>query len=310
MEVDYSRELALFLEKLRFLRGISQEDFTDGIISNRQYQRYVRGESPMPFHLLNEFATKLNLKKEDLILEFQNNSIDETTRVINYFSAVINRQTTDITSLKKNISKDFLVEPENKNLFLFTERMEYFFDTKISSDQLKQDLFKLCDYPNVLNRMPISLNEALILSSILIYTEIANKDIIANKIFEVIENPKLTFSAYQITTFNILTFSLAKYYGRNLDYNKCIEISKIGISFNQRKYSTQNLVQYYYFIALCNFRLNNVTEFELNLFNCYNAIHLSDSEDKKERFIKLIEKEFDINLDFFIVNYIKNKSLV
>lgn len=310
MEVDYSRELALFLEKLRFLRGISQEDFTDGIISNRQYQRYVRGESPMPFHLLNEFATKLNLKKEDLILEFQNNSIDETTRVINYFSAVINRQTTDITSLKKNISKDFLVEPENKNLFLFTERMEYFFDKKISSDQLKQDLFELCDYPNVLNRMPISLNEALILSSILIYTEIANKDIIANKIFEVIENPKLTFSAYQITTFNILTFSLAKYYGRNLDYNKCIEISKIGISFNQRKYSTQNLVQYYYFIALCNFRLNNVTEFELNLFNCYNAIHLSDSEDKKERFIKLIEKEFDINLDLFIVNYIKNKSLV
>ena len=53
---NHSKELALFLEQMRFSRGISQEDFTDGIISNRQYQRYINGSSAMPYHLLDAFC--------------------------------------------------------------------------------------------------------------------------------------------------------------------------------------------------------------------------------------------------------------
>ncbi|VEU82546.1 helix-turn-helix transcriptional regulator [Acholeplasma hippikon] len=308
MVVDYSKELALFLEKLRFLRGISQEDFTDGIISNRQYQRYVRGESPMPFHLINEFAVKLNIKKEDLILEFQNSSIDETTRVINYFSAVLNRDLEKIPVLKKKISREFLIELENKSLFKHAESVEFFFDKKISTDQLRRNLFELCNYPDVLNRVPISLNDALILSSILNYTDTNDKSQIANKILDVIENPKYTFSAYQITTFNILTFNLAKYHGRNKEFEKCIEICKIGISFNQRKESIQNMIQYYYFQALCYKELQNTDMMKYCLFKCYSSINISDSEEKMQFYTKLIETDFNINFDEFIADYIKNKK--
>ena len=91
MLIDSSKELALFLEKMRFLRGISQEDFTEGIISNRQYQRYVRGESPMPYHLIDLFAERLNVKKEALLLEFDNHTLKETLNITNYYSAVFNR---------------------------------------------------------------------------------------------------------------------------------------------------------------------------------------------------------------------------
>src|SRR5690606_39442735 len=90
MPVDSSKELALFLEKMRFLRGVSQEDFTDGIISNRQYQRYVRGESPMPFHLIDLFAERLNVSKDVLLLEFENYTLKVTLNIIIYYFTFVN----------------------------------------------------------------------------------------------------------------------------------------------------------------------------------------------------------------------------
>ena len=85
MAIEYSKDFALLLERLRFERGLSQEDFTDGIISNRQYQRYIKGTSLMPFYLLNDFAKKLGIDKDILIYEFENWRAIENLKINNFF---------------------------------------------------------------------------------------------------------------------------------------------------------------------------------------------------------------------------------
>lgn len=306
--MDYSKELALFLEKIRFQRGISQEDFTDGIISNRQYQRYVRGESPMPFHLLNDFAIKLNLKKEDLIIEFQNRSIDETSRILNYFSSLTIKNHDQIETIKSKISRDFILESDNLKLYDHTVALEKYLKKEISVETLESMLVKICNFPKILETFPISLVDALILSSLLTYTKSKDKELISSKIIDLIKNPNYTFTAYQITVINILIFSLAKFYGINKNFDKCVEICSFGISFNKRKDSTLNLFEYYYFMTLSYFKLENIEKFELYLFKCYNGLNLLLSDSKKSYYKSLIEKDFSINLDEFALKYIKEKA--
>lgn len=306
--MDYSKELALFLEKIRFQRGISQEDFTDGIISNRQYQRYVRGESPMPFHLLNDFAIKLNLKKEDLILEFQNRSINETSKIIKYFSAVTTKNLDQLSQVKDNISRDFIIENENLKLYDHTVLLEAYLFNKISIVELEDKLFKICNYPEILNRVPISLVDAVILSSIVTYTNTNHKELISNKIIELIKNPSYTFTTYQTTIYNILFFSLAKYYGKHKNYKSCVEICSLALSFNQRKESIMNTLEYYYFMTLSYFRLKNMDEFKHSLVKCYHALNIGIPEDKRLYYEELIKKDFNLNLDEFIIDYLNKKA--
>src|SRR5690606_16853010 len=159
MLIDSSKELALFLEKMRFLRGISQEEFTEGIISNRQYQRYVRGESPMPFHLIDQFAERLNVKKELLLLEFENHTLKETLNIINYFQAVASRDIEQINHFKSLIDPEYIIDPDNRKTYQFTVLNEEFLTNKISQDRFKSGLLNLIEYPKILTQSAMSIFE-------------------------------------------------------------------------------------------------------------------------------------------------------
>src|SRR5690606_19520665 len=159
MLIDSSKELALFLEKMRFLRGISQEDFTEGIISNRQYQRYVRGESPMPYHLLDLFAERLNLKKEIMLLEFENYAVKESQTIVDYHNSVMSYDFDKAAQIRKSINYEFIIYSENKQLYLYTKYMEDFATRKISVDRLKTLLFEMIDYPKMLTHSGYSMIE-------------------------------------------------------------------------------------------------------------------------------------------------------
>ncbi len=307
MPVDSSKELALFLEKMRFLRGISQEDFTDGIISNRQYQRYVRGESPMPYHLIDLFAERLNVKKELLLLEFDNHTLKETLNIVNYFSAVVNKDVEQIVELKSKIDPDYIIDPDNRKTYRFTNLLENYNLKKISVDKFKTGISELIDYPKILSQSAMSILEVTVLSRILEIVSPQEQITIAKKIGGFLENPDLVWSGNQIITFNVIIFRLAKFYGVQKDYKNVINYCKLGIKFNTRTKSYNNLDYYYYFLALANFRLNNLEVYKEFLYKCYGALIVNNSPSRLQNFTQVIEKDFNINYKQFIIDYLKDK---
>lgn len=65
------------------------------------------------------------------------------------------------------------------------------------------------------------------------------------------------------------------------------------------------LVDFYYFLSLAYFAIGDTKNYEKSMFNCYNALHLENNPPKIKRFYKLIEDDFNIDFDTFIISYIK-----
>ncbi len=308
MPVDSSKELALFLEKMRFLRGISQEDFTDGIISNRQYQRYVRGESPMPYHLLDLFAERLNVKKEIIMLEFENHTVKEDQTIVDYHNSVMNFDFEKSTQLRKTISNDYIINPDNKKIFEYSYILEQFLSKKTSFEKCKTDLIELVNYPKILNQYAYSMVEIMILSSLLDFVSKDEQVKIATKIGTFLDNPELVWSGNQAITLNLVIFRLAKYYGVNDDHDNVIRYCKLGLKYNKRTFSYKNSEYYYYFLSISYFRTKQLDLFPEALVNCYFAIMIQENAISKiQQFTKYIKDDFNIEFKDFVIDYLKNK---
>lgn len=308
MPIDSSKELALYLEKMRFLKGLSQEEFTDGIISNRQYQRYVRGESPMPYHLLDQFAERLNVKKEVILMEFELHEIKESQQVYDYYNAVINQEFDKAKHFRNNLDEDYFIVPENLFFFKYARLMESYLSKKVPFDFTKAELIKLINYPKVLNQIAFTLNEVIILSTLLDFVDSAEQEKISTKIGSFIQSPSLVWSGDQVISLNIIIFRLAKYYGVHEDYENVIKYCDLGLKINRKIFSYRNCEYYHYFLALSYYRMNNLDKFQESVISCYYYIMVQDNHQfRLEQFSKYMKDDFNIDFNSFVAEHLKNK---
>lgn len=306
MAIEYSKDFALLLERLRFERGLSQEDFTDGIISNRQYQRYIKGTSLMPFYLLNDFAKKLGIDKDILIYEFENWRAIENLKINNFFIAVSHNDVIKVNSLSKELDPKFIIDPQN--LLLYNLSINHFdlYSKKLSTPAFIKNLYDLIDYPKVLDKVALTFNEALVLTTLLTYVKDEESTLISNKLKSFIQNPKLIWTTSSINTFSVIFFSLTKYHGKNQMYNEAIKYADLGIKYCLTYESTVTLDKFYYFKALCHYRLNEIAHYEANLLLIYTTLKTTGENIDSSHLVKVIEKDFSINFKEFIRSYIKN----
>jgi len=308
MPIDSSKELALYLEKMRFLKGLSQEEFTDGIISNRQYQRYVRGESPMPYHLLDQFAERLNVKKEIILIEFESQEIQEAQQVYDYYNVVMSLDFEKTKLLRNNLNEDYFISPDNLFFFKYARLMEFYLSKKSSFEYTKTELIKLINYPKVLNQIAFTLNEIMILSTLIDFVNKEEQEKISTKIGSFLQSPSLVWSGDQTISLNIIIFRLAKYYGVHEDYENVIKYCNLGIKINKRIFSYKNCEYYHYFLALSYYRMNEMDKFEESVVNCYHYIMVQENHQSKLiQFSKYMKDDFNIDFNSFVADYLKNK---
>lgn len=304
---NHSKDLALFLEQLRVSRGISQEDFTDGIISNRQYQRYVNGSSAMPFHLLDDFAERLNTTKDFLLLEFGSYGIKETNNIIDFFNAVNNDDIERAKKISKDIDPKFILDSSNLKFYKFAKYSLDFKVKKISQHSYFTQLIKFIDYPNILNKSALTMVETQVLSKLLDYVSDIEQIRIVNKIKSFIDNPSLIWTGSQIITYNMLMFRMAKYSGIKKDFENVILFCNKAINLNNKSKYFLNLDYYYYFLALAYYQDKKKLLFEENLYKCFTVLELIDSPVKITNYIAMTLKDFGIDLIEFAQNYVGKK---
>lgn len=304
-----SQDLALFLEKIRTFRGISQEDFTESIISNRQYQRYIRGDSPMPFHLLDAFAERLNIKKDLLLLEFDSHTLKETSLVTDYFNAVNNNELTKAKEIKLKLTPQFIIDHSNRIFYEYTELLEKYLEKRIDNNSFLSKLKSLIQYPKVLSQSGLSIFEVIILSNLLDFVNTNEQEVIISKFNGFFQNPDLVWTGNQIVTYNIVLFRLAKYFGINSDYDNVIHFANLGVKLNSKSKYLINLEFYYYFLALSYFKKKNHEKFEFSLFQCKSTLILLNNESKNKMFDDWIKKDFDLDFNEFYINYLSSNVL-
>jgi hypothetical protein len=102
---------------------------------------------------------------------------------------------------------------------------------------------------------------------------------------------------------------MAKMYGTHKDFPQVVKLCDIGIKRGNAVTSIYLFESFFYYKALAHFRLQSYDLFEESLFRCYNVLHLENNKKKIEKFTNLIEKDFHINFDGFVMNYLKKKIM-
>jgi transcriptional regulator with XRE-family HTH domain len=301
-----SKELCTYLERVRSARGMSQENFTDDVVSLRQYRRYLKGESDIPFQIIHQLSEKVGIKTDSLLREFEVAKVEETERINKLYNLVANLDHDAFQEHLKGVSDEMIIDANNRMLFRHSLIMHSFLTKKTNAADTAARNMDLISYPKILDQLIITSVEMLILSSLLDVTDVIHQAKIISKLKIALEDTSFVISGANDRILPLVLIRLAKAAGIMKDYNEVIRYCQYAIKRNLEVRSYYLLDYFYYYSALAYFKLDKIAQYEQMVFHCFNVLHLENNISKIEKFTRLIEKDFGIDLDKFITDYILN----
>lgn len=309
MDLKYSEQFARFFDRLRFEKGLTQEEFVESIISLRQYRRYLNGSSNMPQDVIDQFAVRLGHRPHHIMLEFESEKIQESKTIERLYNLVVNRDFDNAHKFMKEFPIEKVTDQENKTLYIHTINIYEHLTKKISDLDLIKKTCKLVDYPNVLERKSMSINELIMLTSLIGYSVFPDRDLLADKLLYYADHTHLIYSGRNEGILTYIIVQVAKHYGMNNNQHKVLEACDRALKFNQAIKLNYLWDFIYYYQALAHFKLGNIEEHEKALFRLYNVLHAEGSSAKFERFKRLVEDDWPIDFHQFALNYMKKNYI-
>jgi transcriptional regulator with XRE-family HTH domain len=299
-------EISNYLEKLRYGRKITQEEFVSGIVSLRQYQRYRYGECEIPYEKMEQFAERLGFSVNKLFSEFGQAKNKQLVKINQLYNAIVNHEEELGTSMMEELKDDIMIDGENETYFQHVVIVNDYQKGNIDKEQAIDQMLKLIDYPNVLKQKYFTDIEVLILSFLM--EKMGKRD--QNKILyrlTILFDDVSIMSGGSSIIYSLILMRMAKLYGIRKDYNQVIKLCKQGIQ-KGIEYKQYYLWEYfYYYIALSYFEMEDFKMFEDNLFKCFCVLQMEDLDDKIDKFTRLIKKDFKMNFFGFSLNYLKKQ---
>ena len=303
-----SKELCVFLERLRSARNLSQESFTDGIVSLRQYRRYLSGESDVPFQVILLLTEKIGVKTDNLLREFEIASFEETEIINNLFSLAVNYDHVGFLKLSKEIPLNRIIDKNNQLMYQHSVILDQLYSKNISVADAALSNAKLLNYPLILESQIITSVEMLVLSSLLDFLDESHHKAIVEKIQEFIADTSVVLSGRNEKTYIFILAKISKFFGIHEDYDKVIKFCEMGVEKNLSLRSYYLLDYFYYYQALAFYKLDRIEKYEQMIVNCFNVLHLEGNIKKIEKFTALIEEDFNINFIEFVTNFYAKQS--
>ena len=304
-----SMELSNYLEKIRYGRKLSQEDFVFGIVSIRQYQRYRRGESEIPYEKLDQFAEKLGIPTKKLMAQFETEKNRQLNKVNEYYNSVATRNFKIAQKLYDDIKFDIIIDKETKVYFHHARLFHQFYEGKISKEILVPKTQKLINYPEILKQEYFTDIEILIMSSMLDFLELPKQDLLLRRLGELFEQSDNILSSQNDMTNSLILMRLSNGYGMQGEFEKTIHFADLGIQRGIKFKQYYLFENFFYYKALAHFKLEQYLEYEETLFRCYNVLQMEGNKRKIDRFTELIEKDFKINFHMFVMKYLQKEIM-
>jgi len=303
-----SKELCIFLEHLRSARNLSQEAFTDQVVSLRQYRRYLSGESEIPFQVIQLLSEKIGVKTDNLLREFENAKIAETEIVLQLFNSAVNYAHDEFIKLSKENPLKQIIDKTNQLMYQHSIILDELYSRKIDKAEAGKRNAELINYPKILDSQIITSIEMLILSSLMDFFDESHHRAIVEKAQNFINDSSLVISGGSEKIFVFIVSKIAKFYGIHEDYDNVISICEIGIQKNFKLRSFYLMEYFFYYQALSYFKKENYDAYEKVLVQCFNVLHYEGNLKKIEKFKSLIEEDFNIDFVEFTANHYSTKT--
>ena len=291
------------MEILRVKRDFkSQEEFVDGICDVRQYRRYISNGSQMPLEVLSLFLGRANMTMDEFLGFYSEEERKETlfTRGI-YNHLMTGKFERADEMLREYVDKRFILEA-NKTLYSFCK---YFYLRKKDLSFLfeyKDHVATLINYPKILNFQFLSHYEMLILSNYSQDLPSDERDKVIDKLTEVLISHEVT-DMNSLDSHLIILYSLIQHHGLKKHFTEALKLCEIGIKISLDYHHHYLIGQLYYFKSLCHNQLNNVELRNEAIVKCVQLFDLDINKNLRDHFYKLIEKDFELNLEDVMIDY-------
>jgi len=289
---DQSREIALFIDKLRSFRNISQEDFLFDIISMRQYRRYMNGDSTLSYVILDKLAKRLGFTAEYIIMELETEKAKQTKSVYDLYNYVVSNNLEKAKELFLIIDERHLISENDILLFKHSKHMfDYFI--KISSELVTINRSKeLIDFDNLLKKKALTTSELLVLVSFFNLESFKEIDQIAEKIALYLQNNITIVSGHNIRVLVLVLKELSRYFSIIENYERMLYYAEEGIRYSKLMKSYYLLETLYYFSAAAYHKLNQVNHRDESIFKCLSLLNMEGIQEKIDKYKKLFEVRF------------------
>ena len=114
-----SQEFGLFIDNLRNSRNMSREDFVEGIVSTRQYHRYLKGETSITNNKIILLVDKLEMNFLNVYKLFIYGENTEYKLVSNIYSLILSFNYVEANKLINQLEKKEFTSKYNKSFYSF-----------------------------------------------------------------------------------------------------------------------------------------------------------------------------------------------
>ncbi|MCK4551959.1 MAG: helix-turn-helix transcriptional regulator [Tenericutes bacterium] len=304
-----SMELANYLEKIRFGRNVSQEEFVSGVVSIRQYQRYKNGDSVIPYEKIDQFAEKLGINTKKLLTEFEKERSVQYSKINVFYNAVANNDYKTAIDYKRKLDSDLIISEEGRKYYTHANLVFDYYSKKITHAEVIQRVSDILNYPNILNQKYFTDVEVLILCFLLTVFSGKQQDLLLNRLnnlFSDSENIIAGDNNYYIYT--LILMRLARTFGIKNDYPQVIYFCDLGIERGIESKQYYLWDYFYYYKSLAHYALGQKEDFDTALLRCFNVLFMEGNHSKIEKFTALIEKDYNIDYKEYIINLLKPKN--
>ena len=290
-------DLVTFLDRMRFKRNFSIEDFTDGIISVRSWMDYKNPDKEVSMRLdtFTSLVNRLGFSVDELFLEFAIFDEKETMTVNSIYNSVVNKDKNTFKLLKVEFGDGSFMVQRNKLLYEYAVLLDSFNDGKIHASQYLSEIKALIDYPEVFKKETHTIIELLILGEVLFLSEIeTDKSKILSLLHNTIKKESLINPLFRNDKILILQANLATYCGRIGDYEKCLDLCDAGLSISMTYKEFYLIEHFYYCKALCYNKLNIMDKRNEAIEDCYYSIKAKKDSALLNKYLNLFKKDFNI----------------
>lgn len=282
---------ALFIDDLRKSRNISRTDFVKDIVSERQYYRFIKGESSLKSETLVRLLLQLEISLPKIFDSFRVKSNVQHKELLEIYQNLYTNNEKIAYDSIKTFDKNLITTDFDKKLYDFITYTSAAKLKLISMEQATTEIIKLIDYPNILKKNSINMIESSGLIYISRYLFNKGDKRIASYSYDLINSVEdnvvweLNFPFYTTT---------AQSLGKIGEYSKCLKVCKRGLLEFSNKTEINVYELLLYIQALSEKELNKTDAYKKTLTRLFAQLYAEDNKERFNEYEQLVHKAFNI----------------
>ena len=295
-----SQEFGIFIDNIRNSRNMSKDDFVDGILSKRQFSRYLKGDSTITIENIIKLIEKLELEFFFVYNRFLQSSNIEHNIIGSIYNHIMSLEFKEASELVKKYESHIFKSLYYKKLFNLFSIISNQKLLKISREMAINYCEEIIDYSGCMNSKDINYLELI---SLLYISQIVKdedrKDKILSKLFDVLKFHKISDFDKNNPKMAMVYSSFARLLGAQEEFEKVIYLTKKGINLCAIHNSTNSLAHLYYYCALGYKGQNKLPEALECVKKAFFTLELEGKPLKYNAFVQLFESHFKLDFSEF-----------